>query len=570
MKSEMQMPINAKMIVHSVVELYDSTKREIANILRSNRIRPASSFAVVADFWSCKVTKDKFLGLRLYLVDEAFTFRSFLLGTRHFKPGYEEREGGIRAPFRSWIKAILADFDVAESDLFGATTDGDPDVKHMMQETLGLQWEWCIPHLTNAATKMACGESSGLDNPDMQELVTKLKRTVFSTNAVEVVGSLFTDLCSVLNPGSKAKNLLQFEAHRFMGLTRVIARALEKWEVLVSWYEERRNKSFRDNEEPDSFPLDGHKLDLEHLLSLFNPITILNRKSQAEDANQVETNFFSRYTDQAKITQRPFIFECQMMLHPRLKNLETLSNVARISNQHLGRQFADANRIAGEVCQQVKRHVREIMLSVVSEQGHDQQATQPEPQPEHFQFASAPTSVFSEELSDLYEAAPVIDPVVAREDPVDAELRKWMTDTSTLTAKPDGTCETLLEFWRRQKESHSYCIIPKAVRLLFSVPTSSAQIERDFGVSGMMVASLRGSTAPHNVDMCSFLNRNRKIVDVCQTPKIAKADIESHIPSNVVVTLDNDNLAHFLASFDTDFSAMENQFSQTSIETENM
>ncbi|RLN66111.1 hypothetical protein BBJ28_00023643 [Nothophytophthora sp. Chile5] len=221
---------------------------------------------------------------------------------------------------------------------------------------------------------------------------------------------------------------------------------LRKWEVLVSWYEERRNKSFRDNEEPDSFPLDGLKLDLEHLLSLFNRITILNRKSQAQDANQVEvllaffhvwlktlqlgqkldhynstrekriyiekltplakftramlyqtmqTNFFSRYTDQAKITQRPFIFECQMMLHPRLKNLETLSNVVRISNQHLGRQFADANRIAGEVCQQVKRHVWESMLSVVSEQGHDQQATQPEPQPEHFQLASAPTSVFS-------------------------------------------------------------------------------------------------------------------------------------------------------------------------------
>lgn len=104
----------------------------------------------------------------------------------------------------------------------------------------------------------------------------------------------------------------------------------------------------------------------------------------------------------------------------------------------------------------------------------------------------------------------------------------------------DGVFETTLDYWARTAANGSYVILPKVARIIFALPSSSAQIERDFGNSGQMVTSQRSSLLPHNIDMCSFLNRNRAFVVITQCERINDDDLLNHIPSNVLVDFEGD------------------------------
>ncbi|ETP25620.1 hypothetical protein F441_01521 [Phytophthora nicotianae CJ01A1] len=50
LKEEARVALNAKVIRHAAVELYDSTKRQVEVMLADNRIGAAKSFSIVADF----------------------------------------------------------------------------------------------------------------------------------------------------------------------------------------------------------------------------------------------------------------------------------------------------------------------------------------------------------------------------------------------------------------------------------------------------------------------------------------------------------------------------------------
>lgn len=90
--------------------------------------------AMIVAFWSCKSQPGKkYLGLRVYVVDNQWHFQSILLGTRCFEPLYGERCEGYRVPFKRWIIELLLNFGLNLADIFGATIDAGPDVKWMMQ-----------------------------------------------------------------------------------------------------------------------------------------------------------------------------------------------------------------------------------------------------------------------------------------------------------------------------------------------------------------------------------------------------------------------------------------------------
>ena len=134
---------------------------------------------------------------------------------------------------------------------------------------------------------------------------------------------------------------------------------------------------------PPAFLLESHKDDLVHLLSLLNPITAINRKSQQEGCNQVDVlivlyklrvtvldvnkpfrdyrstlenqidikpedlsplvsfsrtvlfecfnkNFFKRYTN-AYISKNSYVFKMQLALHPTFKDLDaSLGKIVRV------------------------------------------------------------------------------------------------------------------------------------------------------------------------------------------------------------------------------------------------
>ncbi|KAF1313579.1 hypothetical protein FI667_g17207, partial [Globisporangium splendens] len=109
-KDQFRTVINAKTVMHSIIEMYAAVKREIKQRLRKSVQDGAKSLTMVADFWTCKPQHAKYLGVRVYFVDEKWKFNSVVLGTRRFNPAYGDREAGIRRPFKRWIADMLSDF----------------------------------------------------------------------------------------------------------------------------------------------------------------------------------------------------------------------------------------------------------------------------------------------------------------------------------------------------------------------------------------------------------------------------------------------------------------------------
>ncbi|GMF20497.1 unnamed protein product [Phytophthora fragariaefolia] len=68
-KKEMIAVVNAKRVKETIIELFRSTKAEVWEYLADNR-ENYPNFTIVADFWTCKVTHNKVLGIRVYLIDK--------------------------------------------------------------------------------------------------------------------------------------------------------------------------------------------------------------------------------------------------------------------------------------------------------------------------------------------------------------------------------------------------------------------------------------------------------------------------------------------------------------------
>lgn len=83
--------------------------------------------------------------------------------------------------------------------------------------------------MTNTATKFSFGvePSAKSRNQELTELLTAIRETVRVVKEVQVMGSLFEALCQ-LEGNRNSIRLLDYQAHRFLGLTRVAERILEK------------------------------------------------------------------------------------------------------------------------------------------------------------------------------------------------------------------------------------------------------------------------------------------------------------------------------------------------------
>ncbi|EGZ10456.1 hypothetical protein PHYSODRAFT_337267 [Phytophthora sojae] len=504
-KEEFRAVVNRQTITHAVEELYASGVVEMTHVIRVNRIPGVKFFTMVTDFWTCKTLGMKFVGLRLYYIDNDWKFGSILLGTRHFKPLYGERDQGIREPYARWLKQILGDFGLTTADFFGATTDGGPDVKWMMESGLRLQWEWCWPHLTNAATKEAFG-MTGDRNPGMRSLLSKVTVTIYQVRSVEVMGSLYAELVDALGVGKEWK-LVDYKPHRFMGLTQVFRRIVKHWDVFELWYEERTRKFERDGKiSPNPFPLSGQKKLMEQLLSLLVPISAVNVKSQAEKVNQVDvllsvyklgmktlavdqplvkfdstiehvvhdhptellllaettrnlrsqpfqTRFFSRYTCREAMKKCSFVWEIQLLLHPHTKNIDgMLVGIVGACgrSQRLSDGVIERNKSA--VKQLVLQRLKTIMMSL--------QPSEAEPVMQ-VPAAFYPNGGFSEDLCDFLPLTVARAPEqptlqMLLEGRVDEELDRWFSDPQLLVATSATDVETVLNFWKRMLETGTY------------------------------------------------------------------------------------------------------------------
>lgn len=98
--------------------------------------------------------------------------------------------------------------------------------------------------------------------------------------------------------------------------------------------------------------------------------------------------------------------------------------------------------------------------------------------------------------------------------------------------------ESIWHFWKWMGQSGGDLNKPRAVKLLYAVPASSAHIERDFSVARSMVTSQRTRLSPQNIDMATFLNRNSKLVDLAQCQAIPSSEIGEHVPASMTFPIE--------------------------------
>lgn len=150
---------------------------------------------------------------------------------------------------------------------------------------------------------------------------------------------------------------------------------------------------------------------------------------------------------------------------------------------------------------------------------------------------------------------------------VEVEMKKWLNNTDGLLMLPatlvngkqvSSRPESILQFWHCQFEQKTFVLLPLVARIVFAVPSSSAQIERDFGKSGQVVTALRASTSPQNIGMACFLHQNCSFVDIYQCPKLTPAAVEDNLPTNVKANLEPETIER------VDWNRMQQNFSTSS------
>ncbi|RLN94181.1 hypothetical protein BBJ28_00027084, partial [Nothophytophthora sp. Chile5] len=265
--------------------------------------------------------------------------------------------------------------------------------------------------------------------------------------------------------------------------------------------------------------------------------------------------FFRRYTDSVAMNKCSYAFEMQLLLHPNFKNPDgAIKKIVMKCNLQLGA----TQKVAERHYEKVRRYILDGIRKLMSEV--DTTPSDPEV------VAPPPAAVFSEDLMELFsETADEVTPpppvetrTMMAQLRMDEEFDRWITTPTTLRAVRQGEFESVLAYWHRQSDEGTFRLLPLVARVVYSMPASSAQIERDFGMAGRMVVPHRSSLAPYNIDMSTFLNCNREYCDITQCPKLSADTASERIPSNMMVSMERE--------LDDDFGSLAYFFSSTSIE----
>lgn len=570
---EFRVSLYTKAVKRTLVEIYSSTRREVLMLLKK-RAKGVKSITIVVDFWTCSAQHAKYLGVRAVFIDDDWELRSVLLGVRLFNPTYAARmEHGFRGCFRQWMDGIFGHFEIDKSEIFGGMTDGAGDVQRLINEEYKAAWEWCVPHMLNVATKWACGLSDNANvsvNPQLTRLIERMRTTIRQVRDVQQLGTLFETLCE-LEGTSKAVKLIDYQSHRFLGLIKSLERVLEMWNPLVKYYM-KSQKQPASAKAPTTFLLKNDYNLIEQLVSLLKPISILKRISQAGKpdhakcllllfkirqvtldpktplrhfkstaiapvyipvadleptvrltkellAKALDLRFFSRYTNAGKRSLYPFVFECQLMLHPTYKDLDdNLIKIVKYCCLQTSSNFVQCEREGTYVKDQVRARVRQLMRDAQ----RSPTATILEEVDRAFQEQTA--GELSMELNDLYSSVSA-DPTPQNSGTTDAqiedELHRWSMQKATAVS-------SVLQYWQREKSQ--FPLLSQVARRVFAFPMSSAQVERDFGDAGRLVSKERASMKDYTVEMSSFVRANRDLVRLTQIDKIPQEEIRKHIP----------------------------------------
>jgi hypothetical protein len=277
--------LHPRLLRHHIVEVYKATVVGTQTSLLDvkNSLRGLNPFHLNLDLWTSKVSKQKFLGARVFYVNQDFTPESRLLGVKLFDPPHDLvrfRNGRRRLSdlLLLWLKMMLGEYHIQLSDFRSSTSDSGPDVKRLLSKLMpDSSWDWCIPHLINRAFTDAFGASVDVQaskNVECRELITKLKKQIQYFHQREGAATLLKDLQESLDDSTSALRLLSDVPQRWSSIAKLLKRALELWGLMetASWqriFSEVFNRGSlqRRGDQTDSRIARGGSLPFHHDLS---------------------------------------------------------------------------------------------------------------------------------------------------------------------------------------------------------------------------------------------------------------------------------------------------------------
>ncbi|CAM9934019.1 unnamed protein product, partial [Sphacelaria rigidula] len=162
--AEFPTALNPKQVKSLVTEIYAATVSKLRQSL-ATATNGAGGPIVHANFdlGTSRTSNEKYLGVRVFWMPQAFKLHTALLAVNLFRPAPElSDESRLSDVLLLWVRGVLSEYDLGDSDLFSTVTDGGSDVRRLCVKVMTASWEWCIPHIYYAQLYVCGGETADM------------------------------------------------------------------------------------------------------------------------------------------------------------------------------------------------------------------------------------------------------------------------------------------------------------------------------------------------------------------------------------------------------------------------
>lgn len=211
--------INSKATKHTVLELYVNQKviqRKSYKGRKKLCILPG--FGGNLDLWKSKVSNDKYIGVRLYFIDELWEYVTENIAVKLYKPSATVRgEEAASKLVLAFYEAVLDEVGLDLTDLCANTADSGPDVKRALNVLAERPYVWCNAHLVNCALLESFGVTKEKDkskNKPVRALFKIMRSTIENVNKSDNTAQLVEEARFEFEGTSSKSKIGQAVDHR--------------------------------------------------------------------------------------------------------------------------------------------------------------------------------------------------------------------------------------------------------------------------------------------------------------------------------------------------------------------
>lgn len=547
-KATMNRRMHASLVVQCIVEIYHSIKVNMKEIIkREVQNSPIPILHLSVDEWCCKLLRQRFIVVRIHFGNSEFEQKSFLLSLRHFDRSSVDRNLQTASNvLYDWVRSVLREFGIEKNHIYSATTYAGNDIRFMCETLMGVQWEWCIPHMLTNAVNEGCGMMSSQrnDKHEVKSIISTTSRIISRIHGSKVLSAAFDNL--VFLKFGKRLVLKRYISMRFTGVFTTLERILKLWSYLTMLYNTQIG---------DSFPLQGKYEVIEQLVALFrgikriqkhaetlqypvacttlvmllsferkelqltSNITLANgtvvpyqaikeevQATRRQLKEALNRRFLNRYITDGDCSRgrgagKPaefYLWEMATVMHPSYESLSFLNYALKQKVNPDYSFFSD--EMVARFCNGI--HEKVISLAYRVYAGLKDQG--PPPLSELHMELECPIHPV-DSIADQFSNSSMAES--GNHEVIKKEFFQYMTEKGD---RQRDSQKKILEWWKAK--AFSYPHLSKVAQCLLGIQPSSSAVEVDNGIGGHYLEKNQLSTATQVVEMKLFVKRNEKLI----------------------------------------------------------